>query len=368
MVAFTLMAGPEMCQGYRKPLELMKDENTPDSIANEIGAANHSGETLPERVAAPDISLPGPLNAIPLTVQSQDYIRAGLEGAANTARAYRSDLKQFTAFCHQRGMDQPDLLPASSGLLIEYVTHLARTKKIASIERNLAGIKKWHELAGHADPTDNKTFRMLLKGIKRKKGVRQKQAKAFTLDAFKKTVRLLDESDPTQLRDKVILLLGFTSALRRSELCALDLPQLESTQDCVLVHLTRSKTNQEGENELKAIFYSPEVMVCPIRTLHKWLAVLGRTDGPLLVRIRRHRTVTPDRLTDQSVNAIVKKYLGEQYSAHSLRASFVTVAKRNGAQNSEIMRQTGHRTETMIRRYTRFDQVQEHNAAMKLGL
>jgi integrase len=64
----------------------------------------------------------------------------------------------------------------------------------------------------------------------------------------------------------------------------------------------------------------------------------------------------------------VKRYLGGKYSAHSLRASFVTVAKLAGADKAEVMNQTKHKTTDMIRSYPRLDNVRQHNAAQKLGL
>ena len=90
--------------------------------------------------------------------------------------------------------------------------------------------------------------------------------------------------------------------------------------------------------------------------------------GPLLLRMRRGDRFGQQRLTDQTVNLIVAKYLGKRFSAHTLRASFVTVSKKNGASNSEIMAQTRHKTEAMIRRYTRFEDARTHNAGTKLGL
>lgn len=65
---------------------------------------------------------------------------------------------------------------------------------------------------------------------------------------------------------------------------------------------------------------------------------------------------------------ITNAYLGQEYSAHSLLASFATIAKLNGADDSQIMQQTKHRTRTMIDRYTRVQEVVRPNAAMKLGL
>lgn len=93
------------------------------------------------------------------------------------------------------------------------------------------------------------------------------------------------------------------------------------------------------------------------RTLQKWVALLERSKGPLLVPIRKGNELSEDRLTDQSIKAIVKKHMSPQYSAHSLRASFVTTAKLNGADDSEIMQQTKHKTSAMIRRYTRLDSI-----------
>jgi integrase len=95
---------------------------------------------------------------------------------------------------------------------------------------------------------------------------------------------------------------------------------------------------------------------------------LGRNTGPLFVRVRKGDQITEERLNDMTVYIIVKKYLGELYSAHSLRASFITIAKINGADDSKIMRQSKHKTNQMIQRYTRIEDIKQHNAATKLGL
>lgn len=181
-------------------------------------------------------------------------------------------------------------------------------------------------------------------------------------------MREIDIETVAGLRDRAILLLGFTGAFRRSELSELNLENLRFTEECVIVSLARSKTNQLGQHEEKAIFYSPEAKVCPIRSLQAWVRQLGRETGPVFVSLRKGERVTQARLSDKSINAVVQRYLGPDYSAHSLRASFVTVAKLAGADDSEVMNQTKHKTSAMIRRYTRIDDVRQHNAAQKLGL
>jgi site-specific recombinase XerD len=301
-----------------------------------------------------------------LSEHTARYVEAGLRGAANTVKAYAGDLQRFGAWCAAHGLAP---LPASVDTLAGFVTHLAEAgKKVATIQRHCAAVAKAHALRGLDSPTDDKQFKVLLEGISRIKGVRQHQAPAFTLAAFKRIVKSIDATTVAGQRDKVILLLGFSGAFRRSELAALNIEDLSFAEEGLLIDLKKSKTNQLGEHEEKAIFYSPELVLCPIRSLQTWVKVLGRTQGPLFVSLRKNSRLTGRRLTDKHLNLIVQRYLGGKYSAHSLRASFVTVAKLAGADDAEVMNQTKHKTSAMIRRYTRLDNVRQHNAAQKLGL
>jgi site-specific recombinase XerD len=301
-----------------------------------------------------------------LAEHTSRYVEAGLSGAANTAKAYAGDLKRFGLWCAEHGLHP---LPASVDTLAGFVTHLAETgKRVSTIQRHCAAVAKAHALRGVDSPTDDKKFKVLMEGIARLKGVRQKQAPAFTLATFKQTVKSIDATTLAGLRDRVILLLGFSGAFRRSELAALNLEDLSFSEEGLIIHLAKSKTNQFGAAEEKAIFYSPEFKLCPIRTLEAWLKRLDRTTGPVFVSFRKGEQLTERRLTDKHLNLIVQRYLGNTFSAHSLRASFVTVAKLAGADDSEVMNQTKHKTSEMIRRYTRLDNVRQHNAAQKLGL
>jgi site-specific recombinase XerD len=314
------------------------------------------------------LSIPGNASSAlaHLAEHTSRYVEAGLQGAPNTAKAYAGDLKRFGAWCAEHGLEP---LPASVDTLAGFVTHLAETgKKVATIQRHCAAVSKAHALRGVDSPTDDKKFKVLLEGISRVKGVRQKQAPAFSLALFKRTVKHIDEKTLAGLRDRVILLLGFTGAFRRSELCALNVEDLSFSEEGLIVNLAKSKTNQLGAAEEKAIFYSPDFKLCPIRTLQAWVQRLGRSEGPVFVSFRKGERLTNRRLTDKHINLIVQRYLGAKYTAHSLRASFVTVAKLAGADDSEVMNQTKHKTSEMIRRYTRLDNVRQHNAAQKLGL
>lgn len=301
----------------------------------------------------------------PLADKVANYARKGLDGAENTKRAYKTDLRYFRIWCVENGQIE---MPASAATLAAYVSHLADTHKWASINRKLAAIRKLHEMNNLDLPTKDKAFRAVMEGIKRTNGVRQKQAPAFKMKELKNILLSIDTTTNAGLRDKCLILLGFAGAYRRSELVSLNIEDVQFSDDGAIISLSKSKTNQYGESEDKAFFFSPVADFCSIRTLKNWISRLGRTTGPLFVRVRKGDKITEERLNDMTVYETVKKYFGGQYSAHSLRASFITIAKINGADDSEIMRQSKHKTSLMIQRYTRIEDIKQHNAATKLGL
>ncbi|RYE89253.1 MAG: integrase, partial [Cytophagaceae bacterium] len=115
------------------------------------------------------------------------YVESGLRGAANTIRAYAGDWARFTAWCQTH---QFESLPAPVEALAGFLTELAEAgKKVATIQRHAAAIAKAHELAGSDSPTADKKIKVLLKGIAREKKTRIKQAAAFTLATFKRTIK-----------------------------------------------------------------------------------------------------------------------------------------------------------------------------------
>lgn len=319
--------------------------------------------------SVPALALADLSGTVPAAVSR--YLVRGLEGSDNTRLAYATDLATYEAYCTEH-----ELLPfpAHVTTLAGYVAHLAdQPRKLATIARHLAAINKKHQLLGLPSAVGASALDVLMKGIAREIGKRQKQAPAFTVAHLKNVIKTLDLESAAGLRDRALLLLGFAGAFRRSELVALDLEQVELTETALLLHLGKSKTNQTGEAEDKAVFYAANSLFCPVRAFQDWQRLLGRTSGPVFVSLRKGKTAgdavpTDKRLSDVRVNRLVKQHLGEEYSAHSLRASFVTVAVLNGQSNGFIKNQTKQKTDEMIARYTRLTDVVIYNAAQSLGL
>lgn len=305
-----------------------------------------------------------------LPAAAERYVLAGLYGAASTHKAYLGNWYRFTAYCQRQ---QCASLPATVPTVVSYLAGLAdRGQQFATIRLQLAAITKVHYLSGQPFPTDHHLLRALLSGIARLNGRSQRQAPAFTVPDLKQAVRALDITTAAGLRDRALLLLGFAGAFRRSELVALNVEDLELT-DHLLIRVRRSKTNQYGQQEDKAVFYAADAAYCPVRAVQEWLAVLGLRTGPLFTSFRRgryrcHAKPTSQRLSAQTVTVVVRQCLGPTYSAHSLRVSFVTVAMAAGQSHRAIRSQTKHQSDAMVEKYIRFDDVAHHNAAQHLGL
>jgi integrase len=244
---------------------------------------------------------------------------------------------------------------------------------VGSIQRRLNAIAEAHKAVGLESPTHHPMVSNTMKGIRRTKGTAPVQ-KAPTLTA---DIRAMVDATGTGLisvRDRALVLLGFAGAFRRSELVALDLEDCTFTNDGLTVILRRSKTDQDGAGRKVGIPYGSNPDTCPVRTVKTWLDIAGIATGPLFRWINRHGHVQPGRLSGIAVARVVKK-LAERagldpakYAGHSLRAGHATAAAIAGASERSIMKQTGHRSVQMVRRYIRDGSLFRENSAGKLGL
>lgn len=289
--------------------------------------------------------------------------------AASTLRAYQSDWEHFTDWCRSQGADH---LPADPAVVAAYIADLTATMKVATIQRRLASIASAHKAAGHASPTSNEGVRLTLSGIRKTKGIAQRQVKPILLDDLRRLVTALPV-DLRGTRDRALLLVGWAGAFRRSELVGIDVDDLEFTKEGLVVTVRRSKTDQEAAGRQVGIPYGTSKL-CPVAALQGWLNASGVEDGPVFRRVNRHGHIGATRLEPSSVAAIVKEAAvgagmePSVYSGHSLRAGLATSAAMNGASEETIMSTTGHKSTAMVRRYIRRGNLFRQNAASLAGL
>jgi integrase len=148
---------------------------------------------------------------------------------------------------------------------------------------------------------------------------------------------------------------------------------VEDGEEGLKILIRRSKTDQQGEGRYVGVPYGSDPKTCPVRAYRKWIATAGITEGPVF-RAFRNRTMMADGITDQVVARIIKQSAervgipANVLAGHSLRSGHATTAARNGASEASIMKQTGHRSVQMVRRYIREGSLFHSNSGGKLGL
>ncbi len=301
--------------------------------------------------------------------RSKQYIQQAK--AANTKKAYQTDLKHFIDWCNQLGTEY---LPASVDVVRMYLTSLAEMDyKVSTITRRVSAISQAHQAAGFDSPTHALTIRSLMAGIRRAKGTEQTGKTPILIADIRVMVNCLPDT-LSGVRDAALLLLGFAGAFRRSELVSLDVQDLMFTREGLKVTLRKSKTDQEGQGLEKGIAYGSHPETCPVRAVQYWLEAAGISVGPVFRAINRHGQLQPGRLSDKAVALVVKRHAAaaglnsEFYAGHSLRAGLATAAAQAGVAERAIMKQTGHKSTGMVRRYIRIGSLFQENASAMIGL
>ena len=279
--------------------------------------------------------------------------------SAGTQRGYARDWRMFSAWCTEELRTDP--LPCSEDTLKLFLTaQISKGYKIATIERRVASIAYAHKSRDLTSPVTPKC-REILSNARRKRREKQQGKKALEVADLVKICTESGRKKNAGIRDRALIIFGFSSGLRRSEITRLDLNDVKITSKGLLVNLSWSKTDQKGEGRVFGVFAGAKEATDPVRTMREWLKVRGRKDGPLFTAMKRGAgdVVTLNRLSDMGVNRIVHrsvKRIGldtKEYGAHSLRAGLVTAAAENGASESQIMRASGHRSPKVMRKYIR---------------
>lgn len=328
-----------------------------ESVAPEDGAL-----TLPAHIAGS-----GTLDRLVET--ARDYARAA--ASDNTLKAYAKDWAHFARWCRMRGADP---LPPSPQFIGLYIADLAApvgkapALSVTSIERRLSGLAWGYAQRGQRMDRKDRHIATVLAGIRRRHARPPVQKEAILPEDLRDMLATLPH-DLRGLRDRAILLIGFSGGLRRSEIVSLDHGK-DDTPDSggwveILDHgalLTlRGKT---GWREVEIGRGSSE-QTCPVHALTQWLHFGGIDFGPIFVAVSRNGLkATEDRLSDKHVARLIKQTVREAgirpdlpeaeriklYSGHSLRAGLASSAE---VDERYVQKQLGHVSAEMTRRYQR---------------
>jgi site-specific recombinase XerD len=295
--------------------------------------------------------------------------------ANNTVRAYKSDFNDFGIFCAQNGFKS---LPSDPKIVSLYLTYLStKDAKMSTLKRRIVSIGVIHKLKGHYLDTKHPAIIENIMGIKRRKGSFQKAKKPILINTLKEIINVIDKQKKDEikkLRDRTIILIGFSGGFRRNEIVSLDYDDLDFVPEGIKISIRRSKTDQFGEGLVKALPYFDNTQYCPVLSVKKWINISKINIGPLFRRFTKGLNLTENRLTDQTVALLIKEYLklagigSKNYSGHSLRSGFATSAAESGAEERSIMAMTGHKSTEMVRRYIKDANLFKNNALNKIKI
>ena len=186
-------------------------------------------------------------------------------------------------------------------------------------------------------------------------------------------LKLILDSLPSSLigiRDAAVLAIGFSAALRRSEICALHLDDIEfvesSQESKMFINIRRSKTDQAGKGYKIGIIDGQNIK--PITRLKDWLKASQIQDGYLFRALKRGGATKDTPLHHSDIPRLVKHYAAsiglnpEDYAGHSLRSGFITSAAIYRARLDKIMEISRHKSTDMVMSYVRDSNVFENHA------
>jgi len=298
-------------------------------------------------------------------------VYAAAARSAGSAKAYASDVRLFGRWCTALGVNA---FPAVPGTVALYAAELAqRGYRAATIRRRMIAIGAEHRRRNLPVPTEHDQVREVLRGIRRSIGVAQRKKEPLRDDELRTIACGLGTSLRGR-RDRALLAVGYTGALRRSELAALQVGWLHGAPGGLEIRLPTSKTDQDGRGETVVVEYGVDPATCPVGSLRAYLATAQIESGAVFREIDRHGKLAAGPLTGDSITRIVQRHVAQllvrdprRYGAHSLRAGFATVLDERGASLTQIMRRGRWKSERVARGYIRTETWRDPLGA-KLGL
>jgi len=307
---------------------------------------------LPATSALPaPTARPGQLaSLVDLAAIPEEEVWLASQKSARTRRAYRLDVAHFM---RTLGITTPDQLRRVDHRAVIAWERIMREQEGAAastVRRRLSALSSlFKHLVRHGSAGRNPVADVVRPSINREEG----STAAFSKAQARK---LLDAPSPDTLagvRDRAILSVGLQVGLRRAEIAGLTVGDLHQNRGYDALRLTR----KGGRRDALAI--NPQA-AARIRAYLERAGHGGEHNGPLFRPLRGNAKAhdPAGQLDPDAIDRVLRKHataigLRQGYSAHSMRATFITAALENGAQLEDVQKAAGHRDPTTTRLYDR---------------
>lgn len=271
--------------------------------------------------------------------------------ALRTTELYQSAWGDWERFC---ATIDANPLPAAAETVLAFLHAREATHSTAALGARLSAIRAAHkDMRGQVAKAKRRLYALDSdesletgwKAILRRKGNRHTPREAVGGAQLKRLLRQIPRTLAGTM-DTAILLVGLACAMRRSEIAALNRDDIEFTEDAMLVHIRRSKTDQSGAGvTLAAARTGTEA--CPVAAMERWVAEGDVVDGPLF---RHPKFKNGRRICDEYTYLLVKKYGkmagldARKLGAHSLRRGCITEIHEAGIDAKSGMSHSRHVT------------------------
>lgn len=319
-------------------------------------AADSTINLLEKRTAGP----PARTTIEILAAIPEEAVWLAKQKSPRTRRGYQQDVQHFMRFCGLGAAEE--LRQVDHRAVIAWERYMRETEgaEASTVRRRLAALSSlFKHLFEHGRADRNPVAAVRRPAINRDQG--------FTLAFSKAQARKLLDAPPDDtlagLRDRAVLSVGLQAGLRRAEIARLRVGDLHQNRGFDALRVVRKGAKKD------ALAIHPQTA----QRIREYLSAAGHAedfDGPLFRPLRHNgRTRTPRRhMAPDAIDRVLRKYaarlgLTRGYSAHSMRATFITTALENGASLEQVQRAVGHRDPSTTKLYDRRGYNPEKSAA-----
>lgn len=269
--------------------------------------------------------------------------------SAESRRAYRTDVRHFIRTFGIRSNEE--LRSVERAAVIQWKREMEKQGEAPrTIRRRLSALSSlFSHLVAHRLAESNPCREIRRPRVNRKRG----ETRAFSQTQARALLDAPDASTLRGIRDRAILSVGLQVGARRSEIARLRVRDFHQNQGFWSLRFTA----KGGEGLTVSI--NPQ----SAQRIQEYLAAsyhAGELDGPLFRPLAPNgrALLVPRPFHPESIDLVLKKYvrklgLGHGFSAHSMRATFITNTLQNGARLENVQQAVGHADPTTTQLYDR---------------
>ncbi|MHA0994404.1 tyrosine-type recombinase/integrase [Enterobacter ludwigii] len=259
-----------------------------------------------------------------------------------TIKAYRGALVHYLRYCEEKSLSPPDArFDDFSGYIRPQLPGMECPVASATLQLRISAVRLWYEFLSYQGHCETSPVpRAMLPGpVFSRRGLVPRMTKLPRIPDDQAWFTLLKQAAAGSLRDRLMLALAYYGALRRAEVTALRIDDIDPGHRLIRIRAEITKNHRE-----RVVCYSPAVT--PVLAAHlKQLRQQGFSGGALFRSVSDRNHGMP--LSIWSWSKTVKNWAMQaelpDFSTHTFRHLRLTHLARAGWKLHELAAYAGHR-------------------------